>query len=270
MTIAMGMLCDGGVILAADTRITNSYTGATYDAVKVQQGRSDNARYVAAYSSEIASSGESLCQAVISRLESKNPKSLAEVSPIVENTMTEWSKAYTLKDDRPSTEVILGAFFGSSEVGLFLCQPPKTVVRKRFQDTNGYVGSGLGTSITDPLFRILFSELVSPRICLCRIGYLMHRAKTDYGAYCGGETDAVFLRNGVNEPIWIERLDMKQAEAIGEFFDSALSLIGFTVISEEDDPNKVASAVADIIAHVAVIYRGLKFRSRNTGDLVEL
>jgi hypothetical protein len=271
MTIAIGMLCDGGVILAADTRITNPSTGATYDAVKIQQGKSDNARYVAAYSSESASSGESLRQAVISGLEAKNPKSLAEVSPIVENTMAKWSKAYTLKDDRPSTEIVLGAFFGSSKIGLFLCEPPKTVVRKTFQGTDGYVASGAGQAITDPLFRILFSELVSPRVCLCRIAYLMHRAKTDYAAYCGGETDVVFLKNGVDEPIWIERLDMKQAEEFGDFFDSTLSLIGLAVMSDRDwDNPKEAIEIVSTIANVGLIYRKLKFHSRDKDDSVVL
>jgi hypothetical protein len=268
MTIAIGMICDGGLILAADTRITIPSTGATSEAVKIKQAQVGTARYVISYASDNSNSGESLQQAILSDLEGKKPTSLAEVSPIIESTMAKWSKAYTLIDDRPSTEIVLGALFGSTEIGLFHCEPPKSVVRKGFQDASGYVAIGAGNVITGPLFRILFGELVSPHTCLCQISYLMHRAKIDYAGYCGGETDAIFLRADTEKPIWIERLDMKVAESFGPRMDRALSKTAASVISEREWENpKAPLSLASDISQFGLPYRMMKFRSR-TGEII--
>jgi hypothetical protein len=226
--------------------------------------------YAAAYACDNALTGEAFLETVLSDLESKNPHCLANVKLIVEATMTKWSKAYVLKDDRPETEVILGAFFRQSpdnphdEVGLFLCQPPKTVVRRTFQDSKGYVAAGAGKMIADPLFRILFGELIVPHACLCQISYLMHRAKTDYAVYCGGETDVVLLGIDRERPVWIERLDMKCAEGFADFLDELLKSISLAVMTVGDwsDPRK-AFPVAEHVARISLAFHGLNFKSRD-------
>ncbi len=277
MTIAIGMLCEGGVIIAADTKVSNPSIGASTDAVKVQTGSSEFGRYVAAYSSERAATGESLLQIVLSDLKLKNPKSLGALKPAVQTTMTKWAKAYTIKDDRPETQLVLAAFMERNEnnqhdeIGLFLCDPPNTVVQRTFQDSKGYVSCGVGKTITDPFFRILFGELVSPHHCLCQISYLMSVAKTDYSVYVGGETDAVCLIAERKEPVWIERLDMKMAEGFGEFFDEALASVARVVTSEIEwsDPKETVR-ILGIMSHIGLAFQRIKFRSRDRANPYDL
>lgn len=268
MTIAIGMLCMDGLMMAADTRLTDPYTGATSDGIKVQAGKTGMAKYVASYSSENSDSGKSLCDSILANLESKNPEFLEEIDVIVEGSMKKWSRAFTLKDDRPSTQVILGAFIGDNQIGLFECCPPNTVTRKTFKDSNGYVASGMGQAITDPIFKMLFCDLVPAHDCLCRIAYLMHRAKLNYGAYCGGDTDVVFLKNGTPEPIWIERVDMKCAEYFGPKLDKGLSITTSAIFSpfDWDDQKKPIDLLREI-SQLGLAYQRFKFRAREGGHV---
>jgi len=266
MTIVIGMLCHGGVVVAADTQMTWS-DGTTYDGTKVQTATIATGSLVVAYTCLNTNAAESLVRDLILDVTMASPKSLFGLEDTIKNRMLEWSKAYTVQDDRPDVSLVIGTHLdgdNGSEFGLYLCEPPGTIVRKTVENSHGYVAEGAGLIITDPLFRTLFGPLVSPRVCLGQLSYLMYRAKKDCRGACGGETDAVLITDEYSAPLWIERSLMKQAEFRGRFLDETLAKVASAVMSRRklDD----VSGLADIFD----VYQGQLanlFRAR-TGEVI--
>lgn len=238
MTIAIGMLCQGGVVISADTQMTYM-DGTTYDAVKVQTLATTTGIYAVAYSSVDASAAESLVDELLLDLKLVEPRSLTGFEETIKNRMTEWSKIFTVKDDRPDVSIITGVRINSNEFGLYLCEPPGTVVRKTFENSAGYVAAGAGQTVTDPIFRTLFGSLVPPRVCLGQLSYLMYRAKKDCRGACGGGTDAVLITAQHDHPLWIDRMYTNVAENHGKTMDEILAQVASGIISRvrsSDEP----------------------------------
>src|SRR5208283_4546566 len=155
MTIALGMTCQGGLVIAADTRMSTP-EGVIYDACKLKTFLTIGGVFVIAYSSEIASAGETLVNEVMSDLTANDPNSFTGVEQWLKAAMTRWSSEYK---DEPRSQLILGVFIGG-KIGLYFCQPPNTVNRKTLSDpSKGYIAVGAGAAVTDPLFRTLFGSV---------------------------------------------------------------------------------------------------------------
>lgn len=233
MTIVIGMLCQGGVVIAADTQMTWP-DGTTYDATKIQSAAFATGAIAVAYTCLNANAAESLVRDLTLDVTMASPKSLFGLEEIIKNRMAEWSKAYSVPNDRPDVALIVGARVNGEdggEFGLYLCEPPGTVVRKTAENSQGYVAEGAGLVITDPLFRTLFGPLVPPRVCLGQLSYLMYRAKKDCRGACGGRTDAVLITEESADPLWMERALMKQAEFRGRILDETLAKVASAVLS---------------------------------------
>jgi len=208
--------------------------GTTYDATKIQSATIASGALAVAYTCLNMNAAESLVRDLILDVTMVSPKSLFGLEDTIKNRMSEWSKAYTVQDDRPNVALIVGARINGddkNEFGLYLCEPPGTIVRKTVENSNGYVAEGAGLIITDPLFRTLFGPFVSPRVCLGQLSYLMYRAKKDCRGACGGRTDAVLITNEHVDPLWIERSLMRQAEFRGRFLDETLAKVASAVMS---------------------------------------
>jgi hypothetical protein len=244
MTIVIGMLCQGGVVIAADTQMTWP-DGTTYDATKIQSAAFATGALAVAYTCLNANAAESLVRDLTLDVTMTSPKSLFGLEEIIKDRMAQWSKAYTVPNDRPDVALIVGARVNGEnggEFGLYLCEPPGTVVRKTAENSQGYVATGAGQIVTDPMFRTLFGLPVAPRVCLAQVSYLMHRAKKDCRGACGGETDAVLLSADHSEPLWIQRPLMKMAEFRSGFLDKALAHVASKVLSRHgfDDESRFA------------------------------
>jgi 20S proteasome alpha/beta subunit len=239
MTIAIGMLCQGGIIVAADTQMTYM-DGTTYDAVKVQTLTTATGIYAIAYSCTDVNAAETLVNDILLDLKFVEPRSLTGFEDTVKNRMAQWSAVFTVKDDRPVVTIIVGVRINPNEFGLYLCEPPGTMVLKTFENSNGYVAAGAGIAVTDPMFRTLFGSPVAPRVCLAQLSYLMYRAKKDCRGACGGATDAVLLSAEHAEPLWIQRALMKMAEWRGGLLDKALAHIASKILSRHgfDDESR--------------------------------
>ena len=235
------MLCQGGIIVAADTQMTYM-DGTTYDAVKVQTLTTTTGVFAIAYSCTDVNAAETLVSDILLDLKLTEPRSLAGFEDTVKNRMAQWSAVFTVKDDRPVVTIIVGVRINPSEFGLYLCEPPGTMVRKTFQNSDGYVAAGAGIGVTDPMFRTLFGSPVAPRVCLAQLSYLMYRAKKDCRGACGGATDAVLLSADHPEPLWIQRALMKMAELRGVFLDKALARVASKILSRHgfDDESRFA------------------------------
>jgi len=267
MTLALGRICTGGLIIAADTKMTWD-DGSTYDAIKVKSEVTDNGVYVIASSSVDGNAADTVVSQLMLDLRRIDPKSLIGVEQTVKAALTDWYSAFR---GNPLVQLLVGvfippnpAFSNRHGLRLYFCEPPNTIARKMPSDSSrGYIAVGAGLKIADPLFKILFDSPVSPRVCLGQISYLMYRAKKDCGAYCGGQTDAVFLKETHAEPTWIKRLDMACAESFGPHLDKALGRTASAVISEtEGADTKAVLDLASDISFQGLAYRRVQFHSR--------
>jgi hypothetical protein len=280
MTIAIGRVCTGGIIIAADTRISWE-DGRTSDVKKIRSMKTGCGMYVMAHSSHDANTAESLMVRIEHDLNDNDPRFLMDVEGIIKNAMTTWYSDFGA-NNQPDLSLLVAAFVNpftgwegmsqpppwgdrkftqmiAPEMGLYLCQPPNTVVNKMSPD--GYVAIGVGANISDPLFNTLFNYSSGPRVCLGQISYLMHRAKKDYGAYCGGQTDAVFLDPELVAPLEIKRTDMAVAESFGPSLDRALSSVASAIIPRDYAQDKEILEVASRMHGLSLGYLRLQFRS---------
>ena len=264
MTLAIGMLCQGGMVIATDTQLTCE-DGRTEDAVKVRTAKSTTGSYVIAYSGADANSANTLVSKVANNLTVIDTICLSGVESIVEEAMCQWFYPLTATDGRTNIQLIIGAAVGL-EVGLYWCEPPNTVNRKTLDDDGGYVAAGAGKIITDSLSKTLFGGLPSPRECLNRLSYLMYRAKKDCAGFVGGKTDAILLLEGHNKPLFIERLDMACAEAFGPNTDKALAKTASVVLGNPfwSDPVATSNFVGNLDS-LGLAYQRFQFHAR-TGE----
>ncbi|HTW80279.1 MAG TPA: hypothetical protein VME23_12100, partial [Terracidiphilus sp.] len=209
MTIAIGMLCKGGLILAADTQLTWQ-DGRTDYGPKVFDLVTETASFVIAISANDIEAAATFISEVKRALQ-KSIRSIPAVENSIKEMMKKWNSSFTFRKDRTDVSFLLGARIKEpiskeeDAIGLFLCELPYTVSRKTAENAKGYISTGCGRPASDSLFNVLFGTPVTPHTCLCQISYLMYRAKKDFSAGCGGDTDAVFLRAEDGKPLWIER-----------------------------------------------------------------
>jgi 20S proteasome alpha/beta subunit len=246
MTIGIGMLCDEGLIIAVDTQIVMT-DGSTSEGIKVHQAIADTGVYVIANATEDGNAANTLIPDIITDLQNIDPKSFAHLEKTVRDSMADWSERY--RQGSPYIQIILGASINQPKqenirtgggIRLYNCEPPNTMVPVDREDiSEGYLSIGAGGSVTDPIFRTLFSTDCSAHTALNQIAYLMYRAKKDAATSCGGNTNAVLIKNEFSCPLWIEPSDMRIAEHSGRMLDFALNMTASTFLAETDEAAQV-------------------------------
>lgn len=272
MTIAIGMLCDGGVIVAADTQLTwqderTDYGPKVYDLV------TDTASFVIAISANDVEAAATFVSEVKKAL-LKPIRSISAVENSIKEMMKKWNSSFRFREDRTDVSFLLGVRIkepipeAKDMNGLFFCELPFTVSRKTIENAKGYIAIGCGRPASDSLFNVLFGTSVAPHACLCRISYLMNRAKQEFRSGCGGDTDAVFLRAEHEKPLWIERYSMAQAESFGRFLDEALAKTASFVIPSETSENfQPFVDFAGDLQGKGLLFRRLQFKAK-TGEII--
>jgi 20S proteasome alpha/beta subunit len=232
MTIALGLLCGGGAIVAADTRSVNQ-GGSSTRGRKVAVVDTKEIAFAIAEASEDANATEALVRKIASHLGQKKPTTWNDLESEISAVMTEW--AYAFSQGPPATELIGGITIPKLGTRLYFCQPPNTVLPK----LEGYVSVGSGAHVTDPLFRTLFYPCPQSRnaqVVLREISYLMYRSKGIEGnAYTGGQTDGVFLDTAEGSATWINATDLRDAEAASFQLDILLNATASIALSQPDD-----------------------------------
>jgi hypothetical protein len=251
LTIAIGMLCAEGAIIAADTRIVMT-DGTTREGTKISQVIAKTGVYVIANATSDGNAANTLIPDLLTDLQKDDPKSFAQAEKVMRRSMTEWAKQYP--HGIPSIEIILAVNINREQqsdirsgggIRLYHCEPPNTMVPiDRNNSSAGYIAIGGGASITDPIFRTLFSTLCTANGGLQQIAYLMYRAKKDAASICGGSTEALLLKSEFGEPLWVESVHMETAEMYGEIFDFCLHMTACGVLAESDE---AAEKLGDIL-----------------------
>jgi hypothetical protein len=277
MTIAIGALCQDGLIVAADTRIVCS-DGSTYDACKVSEVVTNHGAFVIANSADDGNAATTLVAQIMADFKSIDPKTLMEAEDTVINRMTVFSAAFTRQ--APAIELVMGARINTIAIpsantggglGLYFCSPPNTVVRKTYlDDSRGYVAAGSGASATDPIARSLFPFLPHASDRLAEIAYLMYRAKKDNAAFCGGKTNAILLRdNDSAPPVWVRPLDMAVAELNGAplVHESLRMAASATLRPSDRATDQIVLSIAGQIADNGRFYQSLRFHAADGTEI---
>jgi len=229
MTIAIGMLCGYGAIVAADRRRALSDGTSTFEN-KIVKFNGASISFAIADSSQDADAAKTLVRTISHRLGTSSILGWGDVEQLITKAMTEWYVPYT---EAPSTKLIAGIMLKGFGVQLYSCEPPNTVL----PHSEGYISAGMGASVTDPLNSVLFGHAPQsrhPQAVLRQIAYLMFRAKKD-NAWCGGLTDAVYLDLKSEQAEWVSIPDMRQAEEASFQLDLVLNSAASAMLGYPED-----------------------------------
>jgi hypothetical protein len=123
MTLAIGMLCEDGLILAADTRISYE-NGLVSDAIKLKAFEAGDGVYAIVHSASDAHAVDSLIAELKAKLKAQPPDSLVDFVNTAKEIMNAWCLAAHVT--RPVVQLLVGLFI-KAEWGFYLCEPPNTV-----------------------------------------------------------------------------------------------------------------------------------------------
>lgn len=244
MTIAIGSLCQNGAIVMADTNVILT-DGTKYQGCKVAAGSSKYGHCIMANAADDGNAASTLGQQLISDFKSKAVRTFANLELLMAKRMTAWARAFNGKP--PSTQFVFAAYLSgeSDRLNLYFLEPPNTVLLK---SDIGYVAVGTGAAITDPLHKALVRHHFHPaQLMLKYLSYLMYRAKED-GAWCGGQTDALFLKVSGEDPVTISKTDMGRAERLAPQLEWVLHEATLAVMGTiQESKDQAAEQLARLI-----------------------
>jgi 20S proteasome alpha/beta subunit len=263
MTIAIGMMCHGGAIIAADCLFIYP-DGSKARGRKVCKVSAAHIAFAIAQSSDDSNVAEGLVRDISSELGHPGTVGWAEFESAMKSKMTEWYAAHG-NITPPLVQLIVGATIPGQGTRLYFCQPPYTVLQK----AEGYVSAGSGAAVADTLFSLLFTpafQTQNIQVALREISYLMYRAKGIEGnAWCGGPTDAIYVETQTARAEWIYGPDFKVAEEASFQLDAILSttaLISLTQTNEwlDQNPTSIGDVIRACEKFRAVVFHDLAGR----------
>jgi len=216
MTIVIGMLCEGGALLCADTKGVMG-DGSVFECKKIRVDSAKWGTFAIADSANDAYAAQTLIGRIVDSLKVSAISKWKDLIASVSCEMEEWCRPFK---EIPDTSLLLVCSIYGLGVQMYLCQPPNTVIEKR-----EYAAIGCGSAVTDALEGALFktsdlSVLQHPQKNLRQISYLMYRAKKDH-AFCGMRTQGVYVRCDADTEL-INPLDLEAAEKQSQKLDFLL------------------------------------------------
>ena len=256
MTIALGLLCEGGVIVAADTQVMDM-SGATTQNSKIVHFVSNNGAFAIANASEDAYAAATMISKIKVALEGTAFKSWTDVEDVISYEMSDFSQPFS---SPPQHQLIVAGFVENLGTALYFCEPPKTVVPKMREQ---YISAGAGFSVADPLKRTLFTYTshFSPQLVLRQIAYLMYRTKKDLASYCGGDTVAFYICADGRDPEMVRIEDFRAAEKEAHQLDMLLQFTAKTALGCFNQDLKTDSGNVALSISQSTTLRNVVFRN---------
>ncbi|MGB8060579.1 MAG: hypothetical protein WCF26_01630 [Candidatus Sulfotelmatobacter sp.] len=256
MTIAIGMVCQGCVLVASDTRI--SYDGGKVsDAKKITDLKAKGGVFAFAHSSNDANAATALIGEIRQEIENwRFEITSSTVGTPIKMGMQRWWLPHG--DNHPVVYLLLGACFGGeSEPSLFFCEPPNVVIP--VQDNYKCIGDGW--EIADPIYEWFRPNAPSPlHASLCQISYMLYKAKTLMPATIGGDTDVDVLTDCISDPLRIDRISMRAVEWYGIAFERHLSKLASLAMEGSLEGQKDVLRAAEGIYSSSMMYASAEFR----------
>src|SRR5437764_250457 len=122
MTIALGMACHKGVIVAADTKI--AVGNAAQKASKLYAFEGKSGAFAIAFASDDGNATRTLINKIERRLTNTFCPDLIELEKLVCEEMTAWRSAFTVGP--PAMQLILSSRLKHDGARLYFCEPPNT------------------------------------------------------------------------------------------------------------------------------------------------
>lgn len=127
MTIAVGLLCTNGILMAADTGVvTNDWK--RQNSAKVGTAYNRFGAFALANASNDGDAANALSVKILNDLERNNYREFGDVEAVISDHMTYWHSAYG-QIKPPDMQFVLGAVIGGFP-RLYFCAPPNTVYHK--------------------------------------------------------------------------------------------------------------------------------------------
>jgi 20S proteasome alpha/beta subunit len=262
MTLALGIISNKGILLAADTRLSYE-NGSVQDAIKIFDIPLPSGRYIATHSSEDAFAAESLINEIRRKLEERPPDSFPAFETDIKNTLRQW---YVYEhENRPRMDLLIVARIEREQCAkMYFCRPPNTViaVEGNFRAIGEWTAS-------DQIYKWFEAKDPKPlHECLCQASYIMHKTKELFPGNVGGETDVVVM-GATDEPLWIERLSMKVAESNGgQAFDRNIGKMAALVMSGDAGGTQTILNMATCVYQSSLTYSRLEFRCRDSDKII--
>jgi hypothetical protein len=97
----------------------------------------------------------------------------------------------------------------------------------------------------------------------------MHRAKQDAATACGGQTNAVLLKNDFGFPLWVEPQYMRIAEKeSGNTFDFCLHMTVCALLAQTDEAaGTIWEAIKDYLTNQGKFFRSHRFLTQSGEDV---
>jgi hypothetical protein len=228
MTLAIGMGCPTSFVFAADTRLAFE-DGSVSDMSKMTAFDAGQGKFAIVQSSYDANAANSLMHEVADKIRAAEGR---DVENAIKEAMQQWY--LPVHENRPIIQLLVGAHFTGGR-DMYFCEPPHTVSPV----SGSYMAIGGGRVVTDPIYNHWFAKWHPqlPHACLCRLSYLMHKAKQLLPVEVGGYTDAVFISAFSEFPYFIERRSMADAEVIAADLDHYLAGIACCATSATSRPD---------------------------------
>jgi len=258
MTLAIGMICQGGILVTADTRVSYD-DGSVADVEKVSGFASHSGLYAIAQSSHDANAANSLIAELEGKLAGARPSSsqpsyFSEVEQVIKEVLRQWYAP--VYENRPSVQLLVGVVLEQEKTpALYFCEPPSTVCRI----WDAYKAIGAGWVISDPIYKYWTQGGVRPlHETLCEASYLMYKGKQLLPASIGGFTDAIFIGSNASALYRVERKSMATAEACGPAFDRAMSKIVSLAMSGGAGGTPETLKIAEFMYSISLLYSRLE------------
>ena len=263
MTIAIGMACHGGIIVAADTQI--AIGNAAPKASKLYIFKAKSGPFAIAFATEDVNATRTLITRIQKDLANADCADTDVLETFVCKRMIEWRSAYAINP--PEMQLVLACRLNKECPRLFFCEPPNTFL----EHDDGYVAAGTGADVTDSLHSTLFgsSNIASrEQSALRTLAYLMYRAKKD-NVLCGKSTCCAIVSWSCGIPLIVNHLDFEVAEKYATELDFLLhSTATLYLGGAEDKLKENAKGVADMFEGLAT-FRLLNFHGLD-GQVIKL
>jgi 20S proteasome alpha/beta subunit len=228
MTIAIGLLCNEGLVVAADTEeVLGGYIKTSTEKMRVMEREG--------YKLTITGAGESdfigcFCDELEEALDENEPKDIKAIYKVLRATQLQYFRNHLApyssfpSDDRPNPDLLIGLHIkvggpviGSTLFRTVLFKANGTVVKRIHK------AECVGTGVV--LARSLMDQFFDPELNLTQTGilaaFILRQAKR-WAQYCGGNSDIAIMSNSEKETSGIDTETIKSLER--HFDEFAVSL----------------------------------------------
>lgn len=254
MTLAIGMRYQGGVILAADTRLSYGAGQPVSEGSKMIGDQAGKCNFVIAQCTDDVYAASTVMEDIRAKLKSEKPETLSKLETAIKQAL--WEGYAPVHDNRPDIQLLLAAFVGD-EPALYFCSPPSTVSPL----WGNYHAIGEARPISSEIgkwFETRTDWTAHER--LCQLSYIMYRAKLLQPDSVGGHTDVAVLSNWEDVPLWIEHLSMDVAESHGMAFDRHLAELACMAVGGKAKGTEEIIKTAESLYSCSLLYARAEFR----------